>query len=166
MVQCDMENVRGGSYCHVKLNEGQINELRMKHLSVNDSCYRCGATGHVANHCRAPSHSQSHMQRTDKRAVGPPSHSDISSNKQRRRGNVFLLSAMIHSDAAFGGLEGAIIRCYDQAIGRRDGNLQSVQSQLAQLSTCDVGFIGCSLLALQVHGKVEQEGDVSKSCLK
>jgi predicted GIY-YIG superfamily endonuclease len=46
-----IDNVRGGTYCNIKLTSDQINELNTKIISVNDLCYKCHLPGHFANKC-------------------------------------------------------------------------------------------------------------------
>lgn len=48
-----IDNVRGGIYCRIILNNYQLIEIN-KHLrGANSACYRCGHTGHYVNNCYA-----------------------------------------------------------------------------------------------------------------
>lgn len=46
-----IENVRGGSYSSVKLNNMQLSLLKHINTSTNDKCFKCGKPGHFANNC-------------------------------------------------------------------------------------------------------------------
>jgi len=46
-----IENVRGGSYAKINLEEYQQKTLKLELMSVNQLCYKCGKTGHFACNC-------------------------------------------------------------------------------------------------------------------
>lgn len=49
------ENVRGGSYCNVDLDEGELHDKRREVFGELDRCLRCGRAGHWAKDCYASS---------------------------------------------------------------------------------------------------------------
>lgn len=46
-----VDNVRGGTYCQIKLQDWQIKSISSKLTSVNDRCYKCDKSGHFALRC-------------------------------------------------------------------------------------------------------------------
>ena len=46
-------NVRGGSFCELKLSKENIITLRKMINSADDKCYICGTKGHFANNCKS-----------------------------------------------------------------------------------------------------------------
>lgn len=52
MMQYGIENVRGGSYTKLELEEWQIKALQQEFKSVSDCCYKCGQNGHFADACQ------------------------------------------------------------------------------------------------------------------
>lgn len=46
-----INNVRGGSFCQIKLPQYQIDSLKKELDTATDRCYICGETGHYANKC-------------------------------------------------------------------------------------------------------------------
>lgn len=46
-----IENVRGGSYAKVNLEEYQLKALELELKSANELCYKCGKHGHFASKC-------------------------------------------------------------------------------------------------------------------
>ena len=53
MAQYGVENVRGGSYVEVILNETQIETLQTEIWSAKNLCSRCGRSGHFIKDCYA-----------------------------------------------------------------------------------------------------------------
>ncbi len=51
MSKYGIENVRGGSYNQVVLNEETIKFLKNELITSNNECYKCGNTEHFANDC-------------------------------------------------------------------------------------------------------------------
>lgn len=48
-----IENVRGGSFVSIKLDETTVNYLTHMSNGTNDKCFRCGRSGHFAANCYA-----------------------------------------------------------------------------------------------------------------
>ena len=46
-----IDNVRGGSYCQMKLDDISIAALRREIRGATDQCMKCGQEGHFARHC-------------------------------------------------------------------------------------------------------------------
>lgn len=51
MILYGIENVRGGSYANLELEEWQIKSLEMEFKSAGDYCYKCGEINHFAKNC-------------------------------------------------------------------------------------------------------------------
>ena len=56
MEKYGIDNVRGGSYTCIELDEEQEELLNKEIMSANDICYRCGRSGHFSNNCYASKH--------------------------------------------------------------------------------------------------------------
>jgi cellular nucleic acid-binding protein len=55
MKKYGIDNVRGGAYCQVELSYEAKTSLQHELNSSNDSCYKCGESGHFARYCRVKS---------------------------------------------------------------------------------------------------------------
>lgn len=52
MEKYGINNVRGGSFCQIKLSESNLITLNNILYSVNDKCYICGSKNHFAVNCK------------------------------------------------------------------------------------------------------------------
>ena len=53
-----IDNVRGGSYCQIELDEHQRETLRRESNATHDKCHKCGKSGHFAAQCSLDSFSE------------------------------------------------------------------------------------------------------------
>jgi hypothetical protein len=51
MEQYGINNVRGGSFCELKLNKNNIETIKKMINGSTDKCYICGENGHFAKYC-------------------------------------------------------------------------------------------------------------------
>lgn len=51
MMKYGIENVRGGSYTKIVLDDWLVKSLEHEFKSVTDACYKCGKKNHFANEC-------------------------------------------------------------------------------------------------------------------
>lgn len=51
MMKFGIENVRGGSYTKLELEDWQIKSLKHEFTSAQDMCYKCNKSGHFAKDC-------------------------------------------------------------------------------------------------------------------
>jgi hypothetical protein len=51
MEQYGINNVRGGSFCELKLNKNNLETIKKMINGSTDKCYICGESGHFANNC-------------------------------------------------------------------------------------------------------------------
>ena len=47
-----IENVRGGSYTKINLDDYQLKALKLELKSANNLCFKCGVYGHFASECK------------------------------------------------------------------------------------------------------------------
>ena len=52
MEKYGVNNVRGGSFCEIKLSDTNISTLNQMIRGVTDKCYICGRNDHFANDCK------------------------------------------------------------------------------------------------------------------
>ena len=55
MEKYGINNIRGGSFCEIKLNDNNISTLKQIITSVTDRCYICGNNDHFATDCETKS---------------------------------------------------------------------------------------------------------------
>jgi predicted GIY-YIG superfamily endonuclease len=48
-----IDNVRGGAYCQINLDESQIESINRETRGAKDLCSQCGRAGHFAKNCYA-----------------------------------------------------------------------------------------------------------------
>ena len=51
MEKYGINNVRGGSFCNIKLSEAEKEVLRKMIKTQNNKCFKCGQDGHYSNKC-------------------------------------------------------------------------------------------------------------------
>ena len=52
MAKYGIQNVRGGTYCSIKLSNAQQESLKKEIRGAQDCCFKCGDTSHFARDCR------------------------------------------------------------------------------------------------------------------
>lgn len=56
MTMFGIDNVRGGSFCQLKLSTDEYKLINKMISGATDKCYNCGRSGHFAAHCRQNVH--------------------------------------------------------------------------------------------------------------
>ena len=59
MKQYGIDNVRGGPYCQLILNDSVKSLLQREIYSTDDKCYKCGESGHFVRNCPEESEEES-----------------------------------------------------------------------------------------------------------
>jgi len=49
-----IDNVRGGSFVTIKLNDSTKDHLMKMSNSANNRCFKCGKSGHFSKNCKEP----------------------------------------------------------------------------------------------------------------
>ena len=80
MLEHGIDNVRGGSYCRIDLDDGQYNALTTELRSATGTCFECGRQGHFAAQC--PAKRESAKREPGKRE---PSKSETAKPVKRKR---------------------------------------------------------------------------------
>ena len=52
MDEYGIDNVRGGSFVSMKLDQSTIDLLTKQHNGTNDKCFECGNSGHFSRYCK------------------------------------------------------------------------------------------------------------------
>ena len=84
MEKYGINNVRGGSFCEIKLSDNNVITLKQMINSVTDKCYICGKNDHFANACKKVS-LQTHTIDVNEKCDCPTSYF-----KSHRRGKCML----------------------------------------------------------------------------
>lgn len=71
MLKFGIDNVRGGSYVYINLASAQKQLLEKELNTVNDSCFRCGRSGHFVKECYAHTHINGNKLGKQKRKKQP-----------------------------------------------------------------------------------------------
>jgi hypothetical protein len=61
MEKYGINNVRGGSFCEIKLSDNNITTLKQMIAGTTDKCYICGKNDHFANECKKDSAKKEQM---------------------------------------------------------------------------------------------------------
>jgi hypothetical protein len=61
-----IDNVRGGSFCQIKLEECEINLINKMINNANDNCFNCGKHGHFTKNCKTKTHLKEEKEKEDK----------------------------------------------------------------------------------------------------
>jgi cellular nucleic acid-binding protein len=80
MSKYGIENVRGGSYCEIKLDDFQIEALQVEIWGANNKCKRCGRSGHFVKDCYATFDVNGYRIDGDSDSSGSESDSDYDSD--------------------------------------------------------------------------------------
>ena len=66
MLKYGIDNVRGGSYCSIDLDDGKYQSLTTELRSATGVCFKCGLTGHFAAQCHVNNASKNVVTDTPK----------------------------------------------------------------------------------------------------
>jgi predicted GIY-YIG superfamily endonuclease len=87
MEKYGINNVRGGSFCEIKLSDNNVITLKQMINSVTDKCYICGKDDHFANACKKISDQKEQLPIID---VNEKCDCPTSYFKSHRRGKCML----------------------------------------------------------------------------
>ncbi len=65
MEKYGIDNVRGGSYCKIKLSQNDKDKALQTIRSITDKCYKCGESNHFAKECDLIKKTKSTIKYTD-----------------------------------------------------------------------------------------------------
>jgi predicted GIY-YIG superfamily endonuclease len=87
MLKHGIDNVRGGSYCRIDLDDGQKQSLTTELRSATGVCFKCGRSGHFAAQCHLQAVSRkAHPKTVHKKNKRKPTQSHSKAVPKRGEG--------------------------------------------------------------------------------